>query len=212
MTAALAVISAALALGPLPERGFVLETKAGVQLQSLGGRPLGTLPGMNLAMDQALAHKAALRDRQGRVFVLDRRGLRARQVRRGCRTTDQLLTVCPRKIIGPTGVLARAPGKVGHWVWAERSPSGKAILAQWSAECEVPIAYLLEEGELHAFGRESVALGWLRRTGEAVIHFPNGPCAGDSRPVRGIYSAVSTFKMHLILRTRRFAQYLMWGG
>jgi hypothetical protein len=109
-------------------------------------------------------------------------------------------------------VLARAPGKVGHWVWAERSPSGNAILAQWSAECEAPVAYLLEQGELHAFGRESVALGWLPRTGEAVIHFPNGPCARDSHPVRGIYVAVSTFKTHLILRTRRFAQYLMWGG
>ena len=211
MTAALAVISAALALAPLPERGFVLETKAGVQLQSLRGRPLGTLPGMNLAIDQAVAHKAAIRDRQGRVFVLDRRGLRSMQFRRGCRRTDRRLTVCLRKIIGPAGVLARAPGKVGHWVWAERSPSGNAILAQWSAECEVPVAYLLEQGELHAFGRESVALGWLP-TGEAVIHFPNGPCAGDSRPVRGIYGAVSTFKMQLMLRTRRFAQYLMWGG
>ena len=204
-------MSAALTLAPLPERGFALETKAGVQLQSLGGRPLGTLPGMNLAIDQAVAHKAAVRDREGRVFVLDRRGLRTKRFRRGCRTTDLRLTVCPRTIVGPAGVLARAPGKVGHWVWAERSPSGNAILAQWSAECEVPVAYLLVNGKLQAFGRESVALGWLP-TGEAVLHFPNGPCGGDSRPVRGIYGAVSTTKMRLMLRTRRFAQYLMWGG
>ena len=37
MTVALALISAALALGPLLERGFALETKAGVELQSIGG-------------------------------------------------------------------------------------------------------------------------------------------------------------------------------
>jgi hypothetical protein len=211
MTAALAVISAALALGPMPERGFVLETKAGVQLQSLGGRPLGVLPGMNLAIDQAVAHKAVVRDRRGRLFTFGRRGLRATSFRRGCRTTDVQLTVCRRTIRGANGVLTGAPGKIGHWVWAARSPSGKAILAQWSAECEIPVAYILMNGELKAFGRESVALGWLA-TGEAVVYFPNGPCAGDSQPVRGIYSAQTPSKIQLMLRTKRFAQYLMWGG
>jgi hypothetical protein len=64
---------------------------------------------------------------------------------------------------------------------------------------------------LHPFGGESVALGWLP-TGEAVIQFPNGPCAGGWSPVRGIYGAVSTTKMRLLRRTKRFEQYLMWGG
>ena len=91
------------------------------------------------------------------------------------------------------------------------APHGNAFLAQWIAECEVPVAYLVVNANLQAFGRESVALGWLP-TGEAVIHFPNGPCAGNSRFERGIYGAVSTTKMRLILRTPRFAQYLMWGG
>ena len=207
MTAALAVISAALALGPLPERGFVLETSAGVQLQSVGGRPVGALPGMNLASDQAVGHKAVLRDRRGRLFALDRRGLRATPFRRGCRTTDVDLVVCARAIKGVTG----APSKVGHWVWAERSPRGDAILAQWSGECEIPVAYLIEQGKLHAFGRESVALGWLAG-GDAVVYFPNGPCAGSSQRVRGIYMAQTTNKLQLLLRAKRFAQYLMWGG
>ena len=211
MTLTLALISAALALGPLPERGLALETKAGVQLQSLGGRPLGVLRGMNLAVDQAVAHKAVLRDLRGRLFTLDRRGLRATTVRRGCRATDVRLTVCPHTIRGANGTLVGAPGKIGHWVWAVRSPSGGATLAQWSAECEIPVAYLLVDGELQPFGRESVALGWLS-TGEAVIHFPNGACAGTSRPVRGIYSAQTTSKTQLLLRTKPFAQYLMWGG
>jgi hypothetical protein len=211
MTAALTLISAALAIGPLPARGLVLETQAGVQLQSLGGRPLSTLAGLDLAADQSLAHKAVLRDRRGRLFALDGNRLLRTRLQRGCRLTDVQLTVCACKIRGPSGVLAGAPGKVGHWVWAERAPHGSAILAQWSAECESPVAYLLEHGRLRAFGRESVALGWLP-AGEAVIHFPNGPCAGGWSPVRGIYGAVSTTKMRLLVRTKRFAQYLMWGG
>jgi hypothetical protein len=73
------------------------------------------------------------------------------------------------------------------------------------------VAYLVTNGKLQAFGRESVALGWLP-TGEAVVHFPNGPCAGDPRTVRGIYAAVGTRKMRRLVRTPRFAQYLMWGG
>jgi len=211
MTLALAVITAALAVGPLPERGFALETKAGVQLESLGGRPLTTLRGLDLAPDQAVARKAVLRDRHGRVFVLTARRLRQTRPRRGCRVTDVHLTVCPRTITGATRVLARAPDKVGHWVWAERAPFGPAILAQWSGECEVPVAYLASQGRLQPFGGESVALGWLP-TGEAVIHFPNGPCAFGWSAVRGIYAAVSPTKLRLLLRTKRFAQYLMWGG
>lgn len=214
MSGVIAVFSAALslaALPPLPERGLVLETKAGVQLQSLGGRPLGTLRGFDLAPDQAKAHKLVLRDSQGRLFALEGRTLRRQQLRRRCRLTDVELLVCARTIRSRTRVLARAPGKIGHWVWAERAATGGAILAQWSAECEVPVAYLLVHGQLRAFGRESVALGWLP-SGEAVVHFPNGPCAGSSRRVRGIYAATSARKMRMLLRTKRFAQYAMWGG
>jgi hypothetical protein len=211
MTLALAVITAALAVGPLPERGFALETKEGVQLQSLRGRPLTTLRGLDLAPDQAFARQAVLRDRRGRLFALTAGGLRRASLRRGCRVTDVHLTVCPHTIAGASRVLARAPNKVGHWVWAERAPSGAAILAQWSGECEVPVAYVVSHGKLHPFGGESVALGWLP-TGEAVIQFPNGPCAFGWSPVRGIYAAASTTKLRLLVRTKRFAQYLMWGG
>jgi hypothetical protein len=59
MTLTIAVLSAAFALGPLPERGLALETKAGVKLQSLRGRPVAALRGMNLAMDQAVARLPA---------------------------------------------------------------------------------------------------------------------------------------------------------
>jgi hypothetical protein len=205
MTAALALISAALALAPLPERGLALESKAGVVLQSLGGRPVATLRGMNLAMDQAVAHKATVRDRLGRLFALDRHGLRATSLRRGCRTTDVRLVVCAHAIRGVTG----APSKVGHWVWAERSPSGDATLAQWSAECEIPVAYLIVRGKRRSYGDETVALGWLP-SGEAVAHFRPVGCTTSKRS--GIYAVPRGGKPRLLLRTPRFAQYLMWGG
>jgi hypothetical protein len=54
MSVALAVLSAAAALGglpQLPERGLALETKAGVQLQTMAGKTLASLPGFNLAED-----------------------------------------------------------------------------------------------------------------------------------------------------------------
>jgi hypothetical protein len=205
MTAALAVISAALALGPLPPRGFALETKGGVQLQTLAGRPVATLAGLDLALDQAVAHELVLRDRRGRLFAVDRHGLRPLSGRSGCRATDVRLVVCAKTIKGVTG----APGKVGHWVWAERSPTGDAVLAQWSAECEVPVAYLIVRGKRRSYGDETVALGWLG-TGEAVVHFR--PLGCSSAPRSGIYAVPRTGRPRLILRTPRLAQYLMWGG
>jgi hypothetical protein len=95
-------------------------------------------------------------------------------------------------------------------VWAERSPSGDAVLAQWSAECEVPVAYLIAVGRMRAYAPDSVALGWLPN-GEAVIHFPNGPCGGSTH-VRGIYAVPRAGPPRLLLRTARFASYAMWGG
>jgi hypothetical protein len=216
MAGALALVSAAVALTtlpPLPARGLVRETKAGVQLETLAGRPLVALPGGDLAPDHAVAHMAVLRDRRGRLFALRGGGARLRplRARRGCRATDIGLVVCARTIKGITGaVLAHAPGKVGHWVWAERSPDGDVVLAQWSAECEAPVAYRVSRGVLRAFARESVALGW-RPDGAALIHFPNGPCGGSIH-VRGIYAVPLLGKPRLLLRTPRFAQYLMWGG
>jgi hypothetical protein len=219
MSIALAVLAAAAALGglpQLPERGLALETKAGVQLQSLGGRAVVTLPGLDLAPDWKTARVVTMRDRAGNIYVLDpaRRGLRnvgKRHSRPACRRTDVGLAVCKRTIKSGSRIVARAPKGIGHWVWAERQPKGDTILAQWSAECESPVAYLVTNGKLHAFGGESVALGWLR-TGEAVVQFPNGPCAGGWSAAPGIYAAQTTSKLRSLVRTKRFAQYLMWGG
>ena len=211
MPSALALILAAAltSLPSLPQRGFALETRAGVQLQTVSGRPLGTLRGFDLAPDQAVAHRLVVRDRRGRLFAVDRRGMRAVALRRGCRTTDVGLVVCARAIRRDGRVVARAPHGIGHWVWAEHSPSGDAILAQWSAECEVPVAYLVANGRPRKYGDETAALGWLP-SGQALVHFRPLGCAGSGR--NGIYAVPRRGEPRLVLRTARFAQYAMWGG
>ncbi len=80
--------------------------------------------------------------------------------------------------------------KAGHWVTAYLSPDHKTLLAQWSAECEVPIAFFVAARggvprSLSAGDRESIAHGWTSG-GRAIVEFPNGPCGGGtSRP--GVY-------------------------
>ena len=40
--------------------------------------------------------------------------------------------------------IGKPPGaRVGHWAKAFLSPDGKAFLAQWSAECELPFAFFV---------------------------------------------------------------------
>jgi len=249
MTAVLAVLAAAAALtappptldrehlAQLPARGLALETRAGVELQTMRGRPLGVLEGLNLAPDKAVSHGLLMRSRRGRLLTLD---LYERRVRRfvegpsavpSCRLTDarirRELFVCGATVrtvlYGPPGtrptlrVLARAPGEVGHWVWAAFAPRGNAFLAQWSAECEVPVAFLVAGGVMRPYGGgtmneapESMALGWLPN-GNAVIHFPSGACGRAFRRP-GIYSVPSGGKPRLLLSTPRDALYSMWGG
>jgi hypothetical protein len=241
MTGVLGVFAAAAALAApphldpghlprLPARGLVRETTAGVELESMRGKPLGTLDGLDLAYDKTVSHSVVLR-RGRELLTLDVQAGRVRHFFEfaatvpTCRLTDarihRELFVCGSAVrtvtYGPAGtrpslrVVARAPGKVGHWVWAEFAPRGGGFLAQWSGECEVPVAYLMLDGKLRPYGTESAALGWLP-SGDALIHFPNGPCAGEARTVRGIYAVPRSGRPRLVLRTPRSAQYAMWGG
>ena len=67
----------------------------------------------------------------------------------------------------------------GHWVMGVPSSSGRWVLAQWSGECEVPTAYLINARTEHitdigdrASGLlpESIALGWLSDK-RALVHW-----------------------------------------
>jgi hypothetical protein len=73
----------------------------------------------------------------------------------------------------------------------------------------MPVAYRIEHGELRSYGDETVALGWLPN-GDAVVHFRNVGCAGAGRA--GIFAVARGGRPRLLLRTRRFASYGMWGG
>ena len=116
---------------------------------------------------------------------------------------------------GPTPT-AKQADRVGHWDWAALSPDGTMLLAQWSAECEVPVAFFVpaEGGDPRVVSGEtdwaqspnSIALGWTT-DGRAIVLFPDtAPCgtAGDA----GLY-LVSPDGTHTRIRgVDRFAKNL----
>jgi hypothetical protein len=85
----------------------------------------------------------------------------------------------------PTGYPA------GHWAWAAVSPDGAMLLAQWVAECEVPVAYFVPAAggapqPVVANDAASIALGWTAE-GAAEVALPRGVCGrGSGRP--GVYA------------------------
>ena len=244
MTGALALLAAAstLAGAPptlerdhlpvLPQRGLVRDLRNGVELQTMRGRPLGVLRGLSPAPDAATSRDLLMRDGRGSLYVLDRRARRVRQIsdgpptRRPCRVTDrraqvQLIvcksTIRTRSAGGDVRVVVRAPRPIGHWERAAWSPRGTALFAQWSAECEVPIAFLVIKGKMRPFGGttmndapSSMALGWLPN-GSAVVHFPKAACGGSYHRA-GIYAVPRRGQPTLLVRTPRFEYYWMWGG
>ncbi len=80
---------------------------------------------------------------------------------------------------------------VGHWRWATPSPDGKWVLAQWSGECEVPTAFLINAatGDARtvdgtslddwANAPTSVGLGWAQ-DGRAVVSLPEAACGSGA--------------------------------
>lgn len=86
---------------------------------------------------------------------------------------------------------------VGHWSSARLAPDGSRVLAQWSAECEAPFAFLIgtstgepiavtgERGTEWMKAPSSSAAGWLP-DGRAVVSLRSGPC-GSSVADPGVY-------------------------
>jgi hypothetical protein len=157
MTAVFGVLAAAAALaGPstlnperlpaLPAHGLVHDRSDGVVLETLRGRPLGVLRGLHLTSRLGV-HGLLLQDRKAVLFTIDVHGRRVTVVRwlrdlpapPGCTYTDfglrRQLFVCGHRIVsvasGRTRLIARGPGRVGHWEFADLSPDGTAILGQW---------------------------------------------------------------------------------
>lgn len=83
----------------------------------------------------------------------------------------------------------------GYWRDAYLAPDRHVLLAQWSGECEIPIAFFVdaESGELRPVtgeadwreAPESIALGWSR-DGRARVRLLKGACgSGFDKP--GVY-------------------------
>jgi len=104
-------------------------------------------------------------------------------------------TELPLKPPGPTTSASMA-GQVGHWRWAALSPDGSRFLAQWSAECEIPIAFFipLDGGKPVSVTGESdwvespntEGFGWTT-DGRAIVFIPTKPGCGTGIFRPGIY-------------------------
>lgn len=123
---------------------------------------------------------------------------------------------------GRRRVIARPPGKqpapntppVGHWAGVRVSPDGRMLLAQWSAECETPQAFVVARTgrslvRIGGAAEESIALGWTR-DGLPVVYFPSGVCGGTYRLGAGVY-ALGPKKPRLIMKATPRLSVAMWG-
>jgi hypothetical protein len=123
-----------------------------------------------------------------------------------------------RRLIVGSPVRRGPDGRIhGHWVYVKVSSNPHRLLAQWSGECGIPTAFLVERRTVRPFGAktyagapESGALGWLR-DGRAVVSFPVGACGGSFRRP-GTYVVARSGMPRLVVATGRFNSVAMWGG
>ena len=185
-------------LGPIPratipdsvlssEHHKLVVTDTGIHLEALPFDAPGDLPSgcMPTEKDDALA--VALCGPGSGINLLGKRIL----VDNGSGWT-QLIALPP--------VPAGATQITGHWAWASPSPDGRWVAAGWSAECEVPIGFLVSvaDSSLHAVTGEagtawgdapdSGIIGWAP-DGSAMGVFGGGDtgCGTPASVPRGIY-------------------------
>jgi hypothetical protein len=132
-------------------------------------------------------------------------------------TPQAIVELVGGKIVRRAPVKSPAPNTspIGHWVGVQLSPDGRTLLAQWSAECETPQAFLVSRrtGTVRRLGGaedNSIALGWTNN-GRALIHFPTGLCGGTYHGGPGVY-AVNRGQLRFVFGTARLAKVAMWGG
>jgi hypothetical protein len=105
----------------------------------------------------------------------------------------------------------------GNWEYGSLSPNNQQLLAQWSGECEVPQAYLVNTttGVITPIGSsravnapESYAVGWSA-AGLPIVDFPRGAC-GAGLSSAGVYLTSTTGHVgHELIATR--GQVVMWS-
>ncbi|HEX7136164.1 MAG TPA: hypothetical protein VF228_26520 [Iamia sp.] len=93
------------------------------------------------------------------------------------------------------------PEDTGRWRSGQLSPDGRWVLAQWSGECEVPVAFLVPTdggpvrtadgltgwgGDGGPWPANSGAIGWTD-DGRAIVSFPESPACGSGDEGPGTY-------------------------
>jgi hypothetical protein len=83
-----------------------------------------------------------------------------------------------------------AGSAIGHWRYVFRNGASGELLAQWSGECELPVAYAVNGNAISGFGAggaavESQALG-LAIDGSPIVQFPATAC-GTGSGKSGVY-------------------------
>jgi hypothetical protein len=200
--------------------------------------PRGAVPVVSAARD-VVTSQALAQDRNARRIAVDLRTGKRRSLPRGCavgaRQGDRWFLLClkPEAAVPTSAYLPRVVAQLGPHGWrgllgpphlggsgpsggyyrtVAVSPDGEHLLAQWSGDCERPIAMLVDTDGRHArpvaARGASEALGFLPG-GAAVVAFPAAACAGAG-PQPGIYR-VDGQKRHLLYPlTRRVSAVAFW--
>jgi hypothetical protein len=162
----------------LPRAGVAVSSEGTVELVDLEGRVVMELPGFTVVGNPGAP--GVWLERDGSFYVLSD-------------VLDRLVPVTEEEASdraydeGPAPTLPPPPGEPdGHWRYTiETVPA--AVLAQWSGECEVPVAYWIEGGDTRivtggedtSTAPSSLALGWSP-DGEAIVHVSQGACGGTT--------------------------------
>jgi hypothetical protein len=209
-------------LGSLPPQGVVVTRGDDVAFVDLSGEVVATLNRFDLAMSSADPKIIVLRDRtwpelEGH-YVFDAtagelRPIGTREAARVVVPPDPPVRLPPP----PGGIVEGAPA--GSWRWAIPSPDGSTMLAQWSGECEVPVAFFVDPatGRMREVtgGRglrdapESTGFGWSA-DGRAVVALWNAVCGrGFDQP--GVYLFDRPGHGVLLFGMKPGARAAMWG-
>lgn len=208
-------------LGSLPSQGLVVTRGDDVVFVDLSGDVIATLHRFDLAMSSADPKIIVLRDRtwpelEGH-YVLDAsagelRPIGSREAAWEVVPPDSQVMLPPP----PGGIVQGTPA--GHWRWAIPSPDGSTLLAQWSGECEVPVAFFVDRAtgtmtEVTGGGLrdapESTGFGWST-DGRAVVALWSAVC-GRELDGPGIYLFDRPGHGVLLIRMEPDARAAMWG-
>jgi hypothetical protein len=201
-------------VGSLPQEGVAVDLGRTVVLVDLDGHLLARIPGSSLYYDWTVPGEVVLR--QADTFLVlraDRGAFEPLPSREAAADLDPQFQ--------PDVGLPRPPGAIegsGRWAYALPGPNG-LVLAQWSGECEVPVAMFVAPGgqpvgvtgERHLSQvPESRALGWDHR-GRAIVDLREGVC-GTTFERPGIYAFIGPGAGELVFGDPHLDGARMWGA